>query len=132
MRFLIDECLHTSLVGVARDAGHQCDHVNWLGLDGTADWDLMPRIIEGDYTFVTNNAADFRRLYGAQALHAGLVIIVPQVPPARQRELFNGLLNYLGLEGHLVNEVIEIVVDGDEIRMDTYSLPADKGSARPL
>lgn len=63
MRFLIDECLHTSLVGVAEQHGHECRHVNWLGLSGAADWDLMARIIDDDFTLVTNNAADFRRLY---------------------------------------------------------------------
>lgn len=89
----------------------------------------MPRIIEGDYTFVTNNAADFRRLHGRQSLHAGLVIIVPQVPPERQRELFSRLLNHLGAGGQLVNQVIEIVIDGNEVRMDTYDLPADNDAA---
>jgi len=34
MKFLIDECLHTSLVGLAHDIGHLCDHVNFLGLSG--------------------------------------------------------------------------------------------------
>jgi hypothetical protein len=84
---------------------------------------MMPRIVAGDYTFVTNNAADFRRLYGQEGLHAGLVIIVPQVPPARQRELFNDLLAHLGAEGQLVNEVIEIVLEGDEVQMISYNLP---------
>jgi len=32
MRFLIDECLHTSLVTVAHHAGYACEHVNFLGL----------------------------------------------------------------------------------------------------
>ena len=32
MKFPIDECLHTSLVAVAHDAGHACEHVNFLGL----------------------------------------------------------------------------------------------------
>lgn len=76
MNFLFDECLHTSLVEVANALGHQGSHVNWLGLSGTADWDLMPRIIDGDFTFVTNNAQDFRRLYRDQAVHAGLVIFI--------------------------------------------------------
>ncbi|WP_244514672.1 DUF5615 family PIN-like protein [Ensifer sp. LCM 4579] len=78
MKFLIDECLHTSLVAVAQAHGHDCFHVNWLGLSGETDWDLMPRIIEGDFTFVTNNARDFRKLYAKEELHTGLVIIVPQ------------------------------------------------------
>jgi len=35
MRFLVDECLHTSLVAVAHEAGHVCGHVNFIGLSGT-------------------------------------------------------------------------------------------------
>ncbi len=27
MKLLIDECLHTSLIGVAHEAGYLCDHV---------------------------------------------------------------------------------------------------------
>lgn len=38
MRILIDECLHTSLVTVAHDAGYVCEHVNFLGLGGYKDW----------------------------------------------------------------------------------------------
>jgi predicted nuclease of predicted toxin-antitoxin system len=123
VRFLIDECLHTSLVGVAEQHGHECHHVKWLGLSGETDRDLMPRILDGDYTFVTTNAADFRRLYAGRELHAGLVIIVPQVEPARQRALFNGLLDTLGAEEALVNEVLEISLDADEAVFTRYDLP---------
>ncbi len=87
MRFLIDECLHTSLVGIAHDAGYICDHVNFLGLGGCKDWELMARIRTEEYTFVTNNRTDFTALYGREEVHAGLIIIVPNVVPARQREL---------------------------------------------
>lgn len=38
MRLLIDECLHTSLIGVAHEAGYVCDHVNFIGLSGYEDW----------------------------------------------------------------------------------------------
>ena len=58
MKSLVDECLHTSLVAVAEARGHEARHVNWLGLSGETDWDLMPRIIAEDFTFVTNNARD--------------------------------------------------------------------------
>jgi predicted nuclease of predicted toxin-antitoxin system len=63
MKFLIDECLHTSLVTVAHDAGHVCEHVNFLGFGGHKDWQLMARIRREDYTFVTNNRTDFTALY---------------------------------------------------------------------
>ncbi len=55
----------------------------------------MPRIIEEDFTFVTNNAPAFRKLYAKEELHAGLVIIVPQVLPMLQRELFALILQDL-------------------------------------
>lgn len=83
----------------------------------------MPRIVEGDLTYVTNNAVDVRRLYARQALHAGLVIIVPQVAPARQRALFASLLDMLDPADVLVNEVIEIDLDGDEVVIIRYELP---------
>lgn len=123
MRLLIDECLHTSLVDVAEARGHEAHHVNWLGLSGNADWDLMPRIIQSDYTFVTNNAADFRKLYGKQELHAGLVIIIPQVVPARQRALLDSFLDAVGGEPDLINQVVEIAIDGEEVLFTRYDLP---------
>ena len=50
----------------------------------------MVRIRSDEYTFVTNNRTDFTARYSREELHAGLVIIVPNVVPARQRELFQG------------------------------------------
>ncbi|MGR9161483.1 DUF5615 family PIN-like protein [Rhizobium leguminosarum] len=123
MKFLVDECLHTSLVAAARDYGHDCFHVNWLGLSGETDWDLMPRIVAEDFTFVTNNARDFRKLYAIEALHAGLVIIVPQVLPGQQRELSAFVLQELACSPDLVNEVIEIEIEEHEVLLTRYALP---------
>jgi len=125
VKFLIDECLHTSLVAVAQDRGHIGHHVTWLGLSGETDWDLMPRIIAEDFTFVTNNASDFRKLYAREPVHAGLVIIVPQVVPALQRALFEFVLAELADGGDPVNEAIEVVVDGDMVVIERYVLPVD-------
>lgn len=121
MKFLIDECLHTSLVAIAEERGHEAGHVNWLGLSGETDWNLMPRIIEEDFTFVTNNARDFRKLYALEPLHAGLII--PQVTPDRQRALFDALLDNVDGEEFLVNEVIEIELDDGAAVITRYELP---------
>lgn len=121
MKFLIDECLRTSLVAVAQD--HDCFHVNWLGLSGETDWDLMPRSVAEDFTFVANNARDFRKLYAREDLHAGLVIIVPQVLPVQQRELFTLVLQELADAQVLVNEVVEIAIEVGEVILTRYSLP---------
>ena len=123
MRFLIDECLHTSLVRVAHSAGFTCEHVNLLGLGGSKDWQLMAKIRDEDYTFVTNNRTDFAALYGREHLHAGLVVIIPNVVPRRQCELFQAALAYIGARD-LVNTVLEINVAGASTICREYSYPA--------
>jgi predicted nuclease of predicted toxin-antitoxin system len=128
VRFLIDECLHLSLVPVAQAHGHDAYHVNWLGLSGTADWKLMARIVDEDFTFVTNNARDFRRLYTAQPLHAGLVVIVRQVSPQLQRRLFETVLDRFGGGPAIVNEVIEVDLSDDNAAIiEQYELPRPSG-----
>ncbi|MGE0667463.1 MAG: DUF5615 family PIN-like protein [Sphingomonadales bacterium] len=127
MKFLIDECLHASLVATAEARGYEARHVNWLGLSGEADWTLMRRIVADDFTFVTNNAVDFRRLYARVPLHAGLVIIVPQVVPALQRRLFDVLLADLAGGDIPVNEAIELRIDGDAAVMERYSWSGHMG-----
>ena len=123
MNFLIDECLHTSLVQVALERGHDAGHVNFLGLGGVQDWNLMAPIREGGFTFVTNNAKDFRRLYAREDIHAGLVILIPNVSPSEQRELFDAALDHLALAAGVINEALEVsVVDGD-IQITRYELP---------
>jgi predicted nuclease of predicted toxin-antitoxin system len=107
MRLLIDECLHTSLARVAHQAGYACDHVNFIGLSGAKDWQLMHRIRAGDYTFVTNNRVDFESLHGREKIHPGLVIIVPNVVPELQRELLRAALAHVG-DRELVNTVLEV------------------------
>lgn len=124
MKLLVDECLHTSLVAVAQKRGHEATHVAWLGLSGAADWDLMGRVVADDLTFVTNNARDFRRLFAREPLHAGLIVIVPQVVPARQRALFVAVLDILAGGPEPVNEVVEVGLDGDTAVITRYGLPA--------
>lgn len=122
MRFLIDECLHQSLVGVAHAAGFDATHVNHLGLSGKPDWELADRIVKDEFTFVTNNRVDFVRLFGKMELHAGLVILVPNVIPGLQRALFEGTL--LFLRGRvLVNAVVEVSLEGATVRCVEYRLP---------
>jgi predicted nuclease of predicted toxin-antitoxin system len=122
MKFLIDECLHTSLVTLAHGAGHACDHVNFLGLGGHKDWQLMTRIRREDYTFVTNNRTDFTALYGKEELHAGLVIILPNAIPARQRKLFRAALSHIG-KRDLINVILEVDFAGAKARGREYSYP---------
>lgn len=114
---------------MAAQHGHEGHHVVWLGLSGETDWDLMPRIIEENFTFVTNNAADFRKLFAREELHADLVIIVPQVRPALQKELFGAVLSLMEEGDEPVNEVFEVAIEDGDIVIDRYALPAQSDPA---
>lgn len=124
MRFLIDECLHESLVGVAHGAGFEATHVNHLGLSGKPDWELAERIIRDDFMFVTNNRVDFIRLFGKMELHAGLIIVVPNAVPAVQRALFEAAILYLAGK-ELINAAIEVSLKGKVVECVEYRLPTE-------
>ncbi len=60
---------------------------------------------------------------GKQPLHAGLVIIIPNVNRAVQRQLFRGALDELARFGELINRVLEVDIDGDDVTFSLYDLP---------
>jgi predicted nuclease of predicted toxin-antitoxin system len=122
LKFLIDECLHESLVVLAHTAGFEATHVNHLGLSGKPDWALAERIIKDEFTFVTNNRVDFLRLLGKVELHAGLIVLIPNVTPVLQRALFRAALRY-STGRDVVNTVIEVSLEGETIRYAQYDLP---------
>lgn len=125
MRFLIDECLTVDLVSVAHQAGHEAQHVARIGRAGWKDWHVVRHATAGDFVLVTNNASDFRRLYTAEPLHAGLIVIVPSVGRREQRQLFRGALEELTRFGEPINHVLEIGIVGDEVTFTFYALPTD-------
>jgi predicted nuclease of predicted toxin-antitoxin system len=122
MRFSIDKCLHESLVGVAHGAGFEATHVNHLGLSGKPDWELADRIVKDEFTFVTNNRVDFVRLFGKMELHAGLIIIVPNLAPSLQRALFEVAILYLAGK-ELINSAIEMSVARKTVKCIEYQIP---------
>lgn len=139
MKFLIDECLSPELVHIARARGHgESTHVVWLGCAGEKDWQLLPLIVEGDWTFVTRNAYDFRGpadrpgrsgQYARADIHAGLVCLngpAEGVDLDLQCELFELALDELDAESDLVNQVLEVTLNrpGDaEVEIERYHLP---------
>jgi hypothetical protein len=80
---------------------------------------------EGDFILVTNNASDFRRLYVAQPLHAGLVILIPVVSRILQQKLFRAALDELANIGEPVNRVVEVDLAGDDVTLTLYDMPPD-------
>jgi len=124
MRFLIDECLTIDLVSVAHQAGHEAHHAAHVGKAGWKDWNVARHAAAGDFVVVTNNASDFRQLYAAQPLHAGLVIIIPSVDRVRQQQLFRGALDELAQIGEPINRVLEVNIESDEATFRLYEFPA--------
>lgn len=123
MRFLVDECLSVELVTVAGEAGHEAHHVAHVGRAGWMDWNVVHYARERDFILVTNNAADFRKLYATEPLHAGLVILIPNVDGEMQQRLFQSALEQLAIYGEPINQVLEVDVEGDEATFTFYDLP---------
>ena len=88
-------------------------HIRDLHLLGSPDWDIVNRIQSEDWTLVTNNGRDFLKLYSRLNIHAGLVIIVPNVGLKQQRNLFRTALRKLGPTPDLVNRVAKINLLGE-------------------
>ena len=123
MRFLIDQCVSVDLVAVAGEAGYEAQHLAHVARAGWKDWNIVRYAGVGDFILVTNNASDFRQLYAAQPLHAGLIILIPVVNRVVQQRLFRAALDELAVIGEPVNRVLEVDLDGDEVTLTLYDLP---------
>ena len=121
--FLIDENLSVKLPEVAHEAGFEATHVNHLGLRTRKDWTLLDTIREGDWTLVTNNAMEFKDRYACEALHAGLVLLVPNVRRGEQIELFRAAPAVVRTGTNLINNVIEVDYEDGEIVTRRYEWP---------
>ena len=103
-------------------------------MQGKKDWELKPFILDGDWTFVTRNSADFRGpssrpgsrgQYADVEIHAGLVCL--NGPDAMdldmQVEMFEQALDELADDADIVNQVLEITLEeSEELRMLRYRL----------
>ena len=139
MKLLIDECLSTELTKRAQERGHdQASHVTWIGKRGWKDWELKKVILDGDWTFVTKNTADFRGpkdrpgsrgQYADVAIHAGLICLdgPPGMDLDLQLELFEVALNELDRDDDLLNQMLEVNLEdpGEEIEIRRYHFPTD-------
>ena len=82
----------------------------------------MSKVRAEEYTFVTNDRTDFTALYSGEELHAGLIILIPNVTPSRQQEFFKAaLLHITGRD--LTNSVLEVDVVGLAIVCREFSHP---------
>jgi hypothetical protein len=109
-RFLLDENLSPALVELARVRGYEAMAVRDLGLLSERDWDLLPLIEQGDWTFVTINVHEFRVRYRRRlALHAGVVFLQGVAGVAAQATAFDVALDDIDRSRELTNT--EILVE---------------------
>jgi hypothetical protein len=137
MKLLIDECLSPELAKLAQALGHgESSHVVWLNKAGWKDWQLKLVILDGDWTFVTRNAIDFRGpdakcgargQYADVQIHAGLICLdaAGDMDLDVQLTLFEEALKEVG-DSDLVNQVLEIYLSEEgDIHVLRYKLPSD-------
>jgi predicted nuclease of predicted toxin-antitoxin system len=122
VRLLVDECLSPALAREAQQFGIEAYHLAHVGRAAAPDWEVLAYALSHDMVLATNNASDFRRLYAAQQLHPGLVILVPNMGREMQLRLFREALAQLRDLGELVNRALEIDVDGDALLRRVYRL----------
>lgn len=140
-KILIDENLSPSLEFDAQKKGFLCSHVNHLGKTGAKDWELKNVILEGDWTFITNNSTDFRGpantpgssgAYADVRLHAGLVCIDAPfgLNLNLQREVFGLILEEFVKNGDLTNQVLQVDVRKDgRVYLERFALPASEAES---
>lgn len=112
LNFLIDECLHRRLVGVAKARGHEAEHVLGLGLGAAADGIVAGAAVGREAILLTNNRRDFRRIYRRFPRHPGLAVIIPNVALGSQVSLFDRVLDFLETSDPR-NSILEITGSGD-------------------
>lgn len=135
-KILIDENLSPSLAADAQRRGFLCSHVNHIGKSRWKDWGLKRVILDGDWTFVTNNSIDFRGPsdkpgssgeYADVRLHAGLVCIDAPfgLNLNLQRQVFSLILDDFLDHGDLTNQILQVDVRKDgTIELLRIPLPA--------
>ena len=98
-----------------------------MALLGFSDRALLPQIVGGNFTFVTNNRRDFLRLYRHIEIHAGLLIIIPSTGAQGQIRLFLGALDAIeARQVDMVNQLVEVDSDGT-VTFSSYPFEGDNG-----
>jgi predicted nuclease of predicted toxin-antitoxin system len=124
VRLFIDECLSPRLAARLNAGGeHDAMHPRDYGRLGERDDQVLALCLAESRTIVTENAADFRKLIGAQALHPGLIIL-PSVDRESSERLLDAVLFELASRGDpatvMVNKVVEVSAAGT---IAIYDLP---------
>ena len=125
MRLFIDECLSPMLSRHLGEAGeHQAIHPRDYGRLGEPDHKVLARCLDEDRVIVTENAVDFRKLVGREAIHPGLIIL-PCMNRAQSLQLLLVGIAYLAALGNAGDVIVNHVLEIDEAgTFNLYPLPA--------
>lgn len=112
-QLLIDECLSSVLVASAKERGVLAQYLPWVGMTAWKDWNIVQFALENNYVIVTKNRRDFLKEYLKLDVHNGLIIVVPDGNKEDQIRMFDAVLDILlGIEGDLINRLVEVLADG--------------------
>jgi predicted nuclease of predicted toxin-antitoxin system len=110
---LIDENLTPELVRYARSRGFRASHVNDVNLRTRKDKDVARYAVEHGMVVVTNDMADFSKVYARRKLHPGLIFLCAAQPVLLTR---NNQATLLGvalddiLRHDLLQEVLRVLL----------------------
>jgi len=93
-----------------------------IGKAGWEDWSIAAHAREGDFVLVTNNEIDFAAIYAEAPLHAGLVILAPNVNRGLQKRLFRAALNALAVSGEPINGLLKVSLEAGTITLECVEL----------
>jgi predicted nuclease of predicted toxin-antitoxin system len=115
LAFLIDENLSPELAKLAQARGHRALHVTWAGLLGKPDHRIAEFAASRDFILVTNDVADFQRIYRRKKDHPGIVFLWVSDPDLMDREtqeiMFEAGLAQVAQDEPL-NEAIYVRLEG--------------------
>lgn len=104
---------------MAHARGYRALHVLHRNLQGTSDRGLMRLVRSEGLILVTSNRKDFLALYRQEALHPGLVIIVPgNLREDEQIRYFGLALETVAKAGDMVNKLLEVHAGGSVTIVD--------------
>ncbi len=125
MTFLIDECLHPSLVGVAEERDHQAHYLVYLGMQGWKDPDVLKTgcragLHAGDQqcrrlsSFVCGPGSSRRANHHCS-----------ECDTKAATGTFGAVLDHLDKRA-LVNTVVEVGFEDDRVAIIEYDLPDEQ------
>src|SRR5262245_40310929 len=116
-KLLIDENLSPGLAQLARSRGFHAVHVNEINLRTAGDKHIARHAVDNGMVLVTDNMADFTRLYRRRELHPGLIFLQCDVKriftDRNQATMLSAVLDEL-IQDDLIQEAIRINLRSEE------------------